>query len=86
MTAIVWVALGATIAIIVVWLWDALRYHDITPPGQSGEEDWVTVTIAMPRWMHDDLRQRSRQDGISVTELMRRQMRPASHGKETHDE
>ena len=42
MTAIVWVALGATVAIIVVWLWDALRYHDITPPGQAGaKRDWV---------------------------------------------
>lgn len=44
-----------------------------TPRGESDETDEMRkVTITMPKWMHDDLRQRARRRGITVTELMRR--------------
>lgn len=39
---------------------------------ESEAPDMTKVTIKMPTWMHDELRQRARRRGISVTELMRR--------------
>lgn len=36
------------------------------------DTEFTKITIAMPKWMHNELRQRARRRGISVTELMRR--------------
>lgn len=39
---------------------------------QEQDPEFTKVTIAMPKSMHEALRQRARQRGITVTELMRR--------------
>lgn len=47
--------------------------RDSSAPEDDDETDTPMrkVTIAMPEWMHDDLRRRAKKRGITVTELMR---------------
>ena len=46
--------------------------HGLQASDEEVEVEFTKVTIAMPKWMHEELRQRARRRGISVTELMRR--------------